>query len=117
MMGDVHHIFPKQYLRKNGYDEKRLYNQIANFTYLDTQVNKGISDDAPNVYFKNAIEACENGKTLYGNIADAATLRQNLQENCIPESIVDMDYSNYPDFLASRRKLMAKKIQNYYKSL
>lgn len=117
LMGDVHHIFPKQYLRKNGYDEKRLYNQIANFTYLDTQVNKGISDDAPNVYFKNAIEACENGKTLYGNIADTATLRQNLQENCIPKSIVDMDYSNYTDFLASRRKLMAKKIQNYYKNL
>lgn len=117
LMGDVHHIFPKQYLRKNGYDEKMQYNQIANFTYLDTQVNKGISDDAPNVYFKNAIEACENGKTLYGNIADTATLRQNLQENCIPESIVDMDYSNYPDFLASRRKLMAKKIQNYYKNL
>ena len=67
---------------------RKGYNQIANFTYLDTQVNKGISDDAPSVYFKNAIEACENGKTLYGNIADTATLRQNLRENCIPESIV-----------------------------
>ena len=47
LMGDVHHIFPKQYLRDNGYNERIQYNQIANFTYLDTQVNKEISDDAP----------------------------------------------------------------------
>lgn len=39
LIGDVHHIFPKQYLRNNGYNEKIQYNQIANFTYLDTQVN------------------------------------------------------------------------------
>lgn len=45
--GDVHHIFPKAYLKKNGVDSKGRYNQVANYTYLDTQVNKAISDDAP----------------------------------------------------------------------
>lgn len=40
--GDVHHIFPKAYLKKNGVDNKGRYNQVANYTYLDTQVNKAI---------------------------------------------------------------------------
>lgn len=41
--GDVHHIFPKAYLKKNGVDNKGRYNQVANYTYLDTQVNKAIT--------------------------------------------------------------------------
>lgn len=117
LMGDVHHIFPKQYLRKNGYNEKKQYNQIANFTYLDTQVNKEISNDAPNLYFKKAIEQCEIGKVLYGNIADVKVLKDNMKGNCIPSNIVDMDYSDYPEFLATRRKMMAAKIKSYYYSL
>lgn len=117
LMGDVHHIFPKQYLRKNGYNEKKQYNQIANFTYLDTQVNKEISNDAPNLYFKKAIEQCEIGKVLYGNIADVKVLKDNMKGNCIPSNIMDMDYSDYPEFLATRRKMMAAKIKSYYYSL
>ena len=34
--GDVHHIFPRAYLKKNGVDSKTQYNQIANYIYLDT---------------------------------------------------------------------------------
>lgn len=117
LMGEVHHIFPKQYLRNNGFNERIQYNQIANFTYLDTQVNKEISDDAPNVYFTSAIEHCENGSSLYGNIADINCLKKNMAENCIPSQIIDMDYSNYPEFLVARRKLMAAKIKDYYFSL
>jgi hypothetical protein BACCOPRO_00646 len=117
LMGDVHHIFPKQYLRNNGYNEKKQYNQIANLTYLDTQVNKGISDDAPNLYFKKAIDHCKMGKVLYGNIADIKVLKDNIEGNCIPSNIVDMDYFDYPNFLLERRKMMAAKIKNYYYSL
>lgn len=117
LIGDVHHIFPKQYLRNNGYNEKIQYNQIANFTYLDTQVNKDISDAAPNVYFTNAIKQCEEGNARYGNITDLNCLKINMAENCIPEQIVDMDYSDYPNFLIARRKLMAAKIKDYYYSL
>ena len=110
LLGEVHHIFPKQYLRNNGFNERIQYNQIANFTYLDTQVNKDISDAAPNVYFTNAIKQCEEGNARYGNITDLNCLKTNMAENCIPEQIVDMDYSDYPDFLIARRKLMAAKI-------
>lgn len=117
LMGDVHHIFPKQYLRKSGYNDKRQYNQIANFTYLDTQVNKAISNDAPCVYFKNAVDACRTGVSLYGNITDVDILYKNMEDNCIPAEIVSMDYTNYDNFLICRRRMMARKIRLYYEHL
>lgn len=117
LMGDVHHIFPKQYLCKSGYNDKRQYNQIANFTYLDTQVNKAISNDAPCVYFKNAVDACRTGVSLYGNITDVDILYKNMEDNCIPAEIVSMDYTNYDNFLISRRRMMARKIRLYYEHL
>ena len=117
VIGDVHHIFPKKYLMNNGYTQRAKYNQIANFTYLDTQVNKAVGDDAPKDYFGKALEACRQGKIAFGNIFDEATLKENLRENCIPEDVIDMDYTHYDDFLAKRRKLMAQKIKQYYYSL
>ena len=107
---------PKKHLRENDIKEKSKYNQIANFTYLDTQINKAISDKAPNIYFKEAFEQCGK-EAIYGNIVDEDILRKNLEQNCIPPSITDMDCSNYEDFLVIRRKLMAQKIKAYYYSL
>jgi len=117
VIGDVHHIFPKKYLISNGYTQRSKYNQIANFTYLDTQVNKEIGDDAPNVYFQKAKKACEQDEIAYGNIRDMETLLKNFDENCIPHDIFEMDATNYETFLSERRKLMAKKIKDYYYSL
>ena len=53
----------------------------------------------------------------FGNISETALLIENLKTNCIPENIVFMDASHYEDFLLERRKLMAKKIKDYYYSL
>lgn len=115
--GDVHHIFPKAYLKSNGVDVKNKYNQVANFTLLDTQVNKAISDDAPNVYFGRVLTQCEQGTLDIGNINDKERLMSNLAENAIPEDIVNMTVNDYDRFLAERRKLMAAIIEKYYKSL
>ena len=117
IIGDVHHIFPKQYLIKNGWKDKATYNQIANYTYLDTQVNKDISDEAPYVYFGKAFAACDNGEAAYGNISIRSELLANLNDNCIPTDIVTMEHSDYLSFLEQRRKMMAKKIQDYYNNL
>lgn len=57
------------------------------------------------------------GIAVYGNITDKALLLKNLQQNCIPETILQMEHTNYEEFLAERRKLMAKKIKKYYYSL
>lgn len=73
--------------------------------------------NASNVYFKNAVEACENGSALYGNITDIEALKRSMEANCIPADIVDMDYTSYLDFLVARRQLMALKIKAYYEQL
>lgn len=117
VMGDVHHIFPKNYLKNNGYKEKTKYNQIANYIYLDTQVNIAISDDAPCEYFKKVFEQCNGGTVKYGNITDFTVLADNMKQNCIPSDIVNMDSTEYDRFLVERRQMMAAKIENYYKSL
>ena len=117
IMGDIHHIFPKGYLQKNGITDKSKYNQIANYTYLDTQTNISIGDKAPNDYFKTVFEQCDSKEMKFGNISELSLLKENLSINCIPENIVNMDASHYEDFLLERRKLMAKKIKNYYYSL
>lgn len=117
VIGDVHHIFPKKYLERNGYGQRTKYNQIANFTYLDTMVNKAVGDDAPKDYFSKVKEQCTGGVKAFGNIFDMDALKVNLKENCIPLEVMEMDYSQYDEFLAERRKLMAKKIKDYYYSL
>ncbi len=115
--GDVHHIFPKAYLKKNGVTLKNQYNQIANYIYLDTQVNKAVSDDSPNKYFGRVIAQCESGVIDIGNINNKEALFVNMKENCIPESIVNMTVEDYSIFLDERRKLMSKFIMEYYENL
>lgn len=115
--GDVHHIFPKAYLQKNGVDAKGRYNQVANYTYLDTQVNKAISDDAPCRYFGVILKQCKTRDVQIGNITDENELASNLAENAIPGEVVYMDVNDYDRFLSERRKMMAAMIEQYYKSL
>ena len=116
MAGDVHHIFPKEYLKSNGFSRNQ-YNQNANYAYLDTQVNKSIGKKAPHVYFAEAVKQCETKEITCGSITDITVLKQNLEANCIPFDVCNMDYTNYDQFLAERRYCMAKKIKDYYNSL
>ncbi|MDR2971315.1 MAG: DUF262 domain-containing protein [Bacteroidales bacterium] len=116
-IGDIHHIFPKKYLQNNGISDKSKYNQIANYTYLDTATNISIGEKAPCEYFKILFEQCETKVLKYGNITEIENLKENLKENCLPKDIVLMNVGNYDDFLLERRKLMAKKIKEYYYKL
>lgn len=114
--GDVHHIFPKEYLKSNGFS-KNLYNQNGNYAYLDTQVNKSIGKKAPCEYFADALNQCETKEIVCGSITDLELLKENLSANCIPFSVCTMDHTKYEEFLTARRSLMAGKIKNYYYSL
>lgn len=114
--GDIHHIFPKEYLKEHGY-EKNLYNQVANYAYLDAQVNKSIGKRSPVDYFGTALNQCHTGIVEIGSIVNRDQLMENLTANCIPANIFDMDADSYETFLEERRKLMAKKIRKYYESL
>lgn len=115
--GDKHHIFPKNYLIKNGITKKNDYNQIANYVYTQQETNINILDKAPNVYFEEVLKQCAGGDELYGNIKNKEDLLNNLKDCSIPESVLTMDYKDYEVFLMERRILMAKTIKDYYTSL
>ena len=93
------------------------YNQVANYTYLDTQVNKAISDDAPAVYFATVLQQCDTKRAEIGNITDVEALDKNIADNALPPEIVHMTVEDYDSFLTERRHLMAKMIEEYYKQL
>ncbi|MFA7253499.1 MAG: DUF262 domain-containing protein [Patescibacteria group bacterium] len=114
--GDIHHLFPRDYIRRT-YSSKSDYNQIANFVYLQQEINIAIGNKSPKEYFGEILNQIETGKHKYGNIMDRDHLKENLAKHCIPELIFDATSDNYMDFLVARRKLMAKKIEKYYKSL
>ena len=115
--GDVHHIFPKKYLQKNGLNNRGQYNQIANYVYMQSEINIRISDKSPDKYFNELIEQCNNGEIKYGGINNIDELNNKLNENCIPREVFNMNIDNYNEFLELRRRLMAEKIKEYYYKL
>lgn len=114
--GDIHHIFPRDYLKKFGFAQS-LTNQIANYTYAETWVNIRIKNKPPQQYFGEILSQVEGGEVLHGGITDRSQLLENLSQNCIPESVFTMNAENYEEFLAERRVMMARKLKNYYQSL
>jgi len=116
LKGDVHHIFPREYLKKQGYT-RGLYNQIANYVMAQSEINITIGSKPPNFYFKEILEQCNGGKLKYGGIISVEELKKNLEMHCIPYDIINMDASNYEQFLEERRKLMSLKIKRYFSEL
>ncbi len=114
--GDIHHLFPYDYLKKLGFDRSQM-NQIANFVYAETSINIRIGNKSPKQYFGEIEDQLAHGKLQYGSIADKETLLKNLNENCIPAEIMEMESGDFNDFLKKRRTLMAEKIKKYYQSL
>lgn len=100
---DKHHIFPKNYLTKIGYDNDRERNQIANFTYLDYNTNIEIGDKAPAEYVSAYREKL--GEEGYA---------KSCRDNALP---LDFEKLEYPDFLAQRRVLMANIVKKAYEKL
>lgn len=115
--GDVHHVFPKKYLQKNGYNNRRHYNQIANYVYTEQAVNLAIKEQAPEEYMELVKQQIANNEFIIGEISDEKQLIENMKMNCIPESIFAMTASNYDEFLLERRKMMMEKIRKFYESL
>ena len=113
---DVHHVYPRNYLKKQGLARGR-YNQIANFVLAQSEINIAIGDRAPEVYFKELAEQCAGGAKKYGGITDRDELRANLRMSCLPESLIDGKIPSFDDFLELRRKLMAQKIKTWFEAL
>lgn len=113
---DIHHIFPQKYLQEDGI-EKNLHNQLANLVVMQKDINIAIGDTGPATYFSELQTGCKDGKPPYGGIDNIDELQANLEVHCIPQGQDIAIFENYNEFLEERRKLMVKKIQQYYKSL
>lgn len=116
LRGDIHHLFPKDYLKKNGF-ERNKYNQIANYVYMQQEINIKVGNKSPVEYFGQLFENFVNSETKFSGIATKEELLTNLKMHSIPEMILSSDALNYEDFLNERRNLMALKIKEYYFSL
>lgn len=116
-IGDIHHIFPKDFLRKEINAPQRLYNQVANYAYLEKRINIKIGARRPGDYFSEALECAKSGAPYFGNIYEEDNLLDNLSQNCIPGDIFDMGAGDYERFLNERRILMANKIKEYFFAL
>lgn len=98
-----HHLFPKQYLKKQGIESVRDINQIANYALVEWDDNIAISDSPPRQYW---------GK--YAERFDQETLTTMMQWHALPAQWWMMSYDQ---FLVARRPLIADVIRQGYQKL
>ena len=116
LRGDIHHLFPKDYLKKNGLDRSK-YNQIANYVYMQSEINIKVGNKPPVDYFEVLSKQMIDNNRQVSGLATEEEILNNLKMNCVPAEIRQMSIESYNDFLILRRKLMALKIKEYYFSL
>jgi hypothetical protein len=86
---DIHHIFPKDFLKKNRLPRGQ-YNQVANYAVTQSEINIAIGNKEPKAYVAALHDQCRGGKKRYGNITDATDIKANLVAHCIPDSLVEL---------------------------
>ena len=98
-----HHLFPVNFLKKNGFEETRMINQTANFALVEWGDNGVITDRAPADYFPE-----------YAARFSAADLEGMLHVHALPAGWQNMTYET---FLEERRRRMAGIVREAYESL
>jgi len=114
--GDVHHIFPRDLLKKKGLTRGQ-YNQIANYVYTQSEINIKIGNKPIEKYLQEVKEQCNGGELKYGGISDWNLIIENFKQNAVPLNIFEMTMDDYQDFLIQRRQLMAEKMRKYYEMI
>lgn len=116
LRGDIHHLFPKDYLKRNSLDRSK-YNQIANYVFMQSEINIKVGNKPPKDYFEIITKQMLDNNGRVSGLSTKDQLLDNLRMNCVPIEIMQMKIEDYNDFLTLRRKLMATKIKDYYFSL
>lgn len=100
---DKHHLFPRGWLEKQGVDDIRTINQVANFALLEWPDNIRISDIPPSEYLPK----------MKGRFEDSVWTRM-CETHALPNG---WEQLTYPEFLKQRRVLMAQIIRRGFESL
>ena len=98
-----HHLFPRALLEREGVDDLKRINQVANYALLEWPDNIDISDAAP----------VEYEPQLRPRFPDVEWQEMHRQ-HALPDAWHTMTYD---DFLVDRRKLMAAVIRKGFESL
>lgn len=100
-----HHLFPKNFLKKQEITEVRDTNQIANYALVEWSDNIAISDSSPSEYFPKYVKRFSGAEE---------ELRSMCYWHALPEGWENMAYE---EFLAARRKAMARIIRDGFEKL
>jgi len=100
---EIHHLFPKEYLRRIGITDQQQINQIANYALVEWSDNIDISDKSPSEYLPKYI-------TRYSE----EELQKLFYWHALPENWENMDYS---EFLQKRRVLIAGVIKDAFNKI
>ena len=76
---DIHHVFPRAYCQRQGYDERR-WNSVVNKTPLSTRTNQILGGDAPSLYLKRVEQRASAGsisKALVSHAVNEELLRSD----------------------------------------
>jgi hypothetical protein len=98
-----HHLFPRACLARQGIDDRRLVNQMANYALLEWPENVDIRDKPPADYVA----------AIQPRFSTEAWARMHAL-HALPEGWQAL---RYPDFLEQRRYLMADIIRRGFESL
>ncbi len=93
-----HHLFPRAYLQRLGFDSTRQRNQIANYALVEWKDNIDIRDTSPADYYPD-----------YASRFQGADLYRMRYWHALPENWHQMDYTT---FLEERRKRIAQVIKD-----
>lgn len=101
-----HHIFPHNYLKQQGYDEKKgktQMNNIINRTLISDKTNNIIKDKAPSVYLNLMLQ----------KLGGVQKMKEVLDSHFINEAAYEaMKNNDYDAFLAAREKSITAEIKS-----
>lgn len=98
---DLHHIFPKQYLKESGYQPREI-NRTMNMTFLSLETNRSLSDKSPRDYLTVLIAHEAKNKNISEKDA-TALLKARLATHLIDDEQWDaMMKNDYDQFLQAR---------------
>ncbi len=98
-----HHLFPRKYLERQGFSDRRDINQVANYALVEWHDNIDIADRPPADYAPE-----------YERRFASEVLKKMCYYHALPERWYEMDYQ---DFLEERRRRMAAVIREGFEKL
>lgn len=98
-----HHLFPRAWLEREGVDDLKVINQMANYALLEWPENISISDMPPAVYVPKIRERFSEEEWKF-----------MCEMHALPDGWESMAYK---EFLQRRRELMAGVIRRGYETL